>query len=37
MYCSEYMYCLDTGKSEMSMKYIIFYLLKSVQDIKNIL
>ena len=28
-------YCLYTGK--MLMKYIIFYLLKSVQDINNIL
>ena len=33
----EYMFCLYTGKSKMSMKYKMFYLLKSVQDINNIL
>ena len=30
------MYCLYTRKSKVSMEYVTFYLLKSVQNIKNI-
>ena len=31
------MYCVYTGKNKMSMKYMMFYLLKTVQDVNNIL
>ena len=33
IYCRDYMYCLYTGKSKMSTKYILICLLKSLQDI----
>ena len=29
-------YCLNTGKSNVSMEYVMFYLLKSVQNINDV-
>ena len=31
----QYMYCLHTGKRKISVENIVFYLLKSVQNINN--
>ena len=36
LYHYEYMYCLYTGKRKTSMKYIPFYLSKSVQNLNSI-